>query len=360
MGGGGAERQFIYLTRGLVGKGWRVAVVVTHEGPNYEDLQHSGATIYRPAVTTNYDPRLFFRIARIIRDERPSVVQTWLLQMDVFGGLAALHCGVPWVLAERSNEVGYSGSMKYKLRETLALRASVIVANSQGGDSYWSKQTVAGRIRRVIPNGVPLEEIDDAQSFSSGQIGIPDDTQVILLAGRWAPEKNWDALLPALRPVLRGGRRIAVLCGDGVQSAENLRQLLAEHGPERVRVLGYVRDIWRWMKRANVFISVGSFEGRPNTVLEAMANGCPLVVSDIPAHREFLDGSTALFVNPRDSASIVRGVELCLADPETTRARSARARAIVRQWSVTRMVAQYERIYHGLMGRDRILRNAKS
>ena len=54
-------------------------------------------------------------------------------------------------------------------------------------------------------------------------------------------------------------------------------------------------EIWPWPA------SVSHYEGCPNVVLEAMACGCPVVVSNIPAHREILDEATAPGpVNPDD------------------------------------------------------------
>jgi glycosyltransferase involved in cell wall biosynthesis len=114
------------------------------------------------------------------------------------------------------------------------------------------------------------------------------------------------------------------------------------------------------MKRASVFVSVGFFEGKPNGVLEAMACGCPLVVSDIAAHREFLDESSAVLANPRDALSIAKGIELCLTNPASARVRSARAREIIAQWSVERMVGRYEELYREVTTRWRELRGEKS
>jgi glycosyltransferase involved in cell wall biosynthesis len=91
-----------------------------------------------------------------------------------------------------------------------------------------------------------------------------------------------------------------------------------------------------------------------------MASGCPLVVSDIPSHREFLDESTSVFVDPCRSAAIALGIETCLVDPQSAKDRSARARGAVAQWSVGRMVTAYEELYHDLIRADRELRGAGS
>jgi len=56
-------------------------------------------------------------------------------------------------------------------------------------------------------------------------------------------------------------------------------------------------DIWSWMKTCRRFRLGQPLRGMPNTVMEAMACGCPVVVSDIPQHHEILDDDSAVFVS---------------------------------------------------------------
>jgi glycosyltransferase involved in cell wall biosynthesis len=104
------------------------------------------------------------------------------------------------------------------------------------------------------------------------------------------------------------------------------------------------------MKRADALISLSRFEGCPNVVLEAMACGCPLVLSDIPAHREILDESSALFADPDDPDGAATALKETLArdDGVRRRARAARVRAAAYPLEATARL--YEKLYLNLLG----------
>jgi glycosyltransferase involved in cell wall biosynthesis len=94
---------------------------------------------------------------------------------------------------------------------------------------------------------------------------------------------------------------------------------------------GYVDNLWELMKRANAFVSLSRCEGCPNVVLEAMACECPLIVSDIPAHREMLAEKEALFVKLDDPEAAARAILSTLTDTAATQARAESAGANVNQ-----------------------------
>jgi glycosyltransferase involved in cell wall biosynthesis len=103
------------------------------------------------------------------------------------------------------------------------------------------------------------------------------------------------------------------------------------------------------MKSAAVFVSVSYVEGQPNTVMEAMACGCPLVVSDIPMHRDLLDERSALLVDPRDPHAIADAIGACLDDPGAARTRADEARRRAAAFSVSAMAERYERLYRACL-----------
>jgi glycosyltransferase involved in cell wall biosynthesis len=109
-----------------------------------------------------------------------------------------------------------------------------------------------------------------------------------------------------------------------------------------------VDNLWDLMSCADAFVSLSRFEGCPNAVLEAMACGCPVVVSDIPAHREMLDESSARFADPDDTAKAAAELKATLMSGDGGRARVARALAAGRPVEATARL--YEQLYLSLLG----------
>ena len=103
------------------------------------------------------------------------------------------------------------------------------------------------------------------------------------------------------------------------------------------------------MKKASVFVSLSSYEGCPNSVMEAMVCGCPLVVSDIPAHREILDESCALFVDISNIKQTADTIIQVLRDADASKERALMAKQKTQEWSIHNMARNYERIYKELI-----------
>ena len=345
MAGGGAERQLTYLSGELVRAGWDVHVAVIQGGPNVERLDAAGASVHRVRASGNHDPLILARLIRTVRDVRPDVVQCWLLQMDVLGGLAAILTGTPWVFSERSAVQAYPPGAKTWLRVQIGRRANAIVSNSSIGDHYW--QTRAGsRVKRfVIPNGLPLEEIGAAPPATDLEMAGAAGEPVVLCAGRLSAEKNVETVVRALRLVADARPVRGLVCGEG-PTGEQVSRLIADLGlGDRVRAVGYVSKLWSLMKRASVLVSVSFFEGNPNVVLEAMACGCPLIVSEIPAHRELLDEGTAIFVDPGQPRQVANAIESVLNDPAGAMNRAQAARARAQSYALPLVAERYAEVY---------------
>ena len=326
MEGGGAERQLAYLAKELVRQGCDVHVAMTRGGSNLSRLESSGATVHHLGPASTRDLRILSRLRRILATVQPSIVQCWLLQMELLGGLAATAAGIPWLFAERSSVNAYPRTLKNYLRVRAASFASAIVANSIGGDRYW-RERQNGVPRYVVNNALPLEEIRAAPAATVAELPTRSGEVCVLYAGRLDAGKNADALIRALAMV-RSKRVQAVLCGDGPLRG-HIERLIREHGlQDRVRLAGYVQNLWSLLKSVDVLVSPSRFEGSPNIVLEAMACGCPLVVSDIPAHREILDEHAALFADADDASGFADRIDRIIDRPDLAaeRARIAHAR----------------------------------
>jgi glycosyltransferase involved in cell wall biosynthesis len=103
------------------------------------------------------------------------------------------------------------------------------------------------------------------------------------------------------------------------------------------------------MKKASLFISLSKFEGSPNAVMEAMACGCPLVLSDIPGHREILNDKSALFVDPSNIRLTANAILKVLNNTYIKRNLSLIAMQEASHFTISKMVDKWEKVYLSLM-----------
>jgi glycosyltransferase involved in cell wall biosynthesis len=351
LSGGGAERQFSYLAPELVRMGHEVHVAYLSDGPARPEL--SSVTKHQLVARSNYDPYLLWQLIRLTRHIKPDIIHTWILQMDILGGMVSRLTGIPWIFREPSTAIGYLPTWKNRLRVRVGSGASAIVSNSSGGDEYWKTHLPNG-CRYVVPNGLPVHEIDRTVAdlppgFAKSEVPI------VLYVGRLTSDrtgsKNLKAFLEALARIKQKQEVLGILCGDGPQRSE-LEALRHKLGLDAsIHFTGRLpaASVWALMKKASVFVSLSAYEGCPNTVMEAMSCGCPLVLSDIPAHRELLDESCALFVDPTNVQQTASTIVQALSNSDASNGRALIGKQKTQEWSIAEMARNYERVYRELL-----------
>lgn len=349
--GGGAERQLCYLTAGLVRSGIETHVAICRRGPNYERLLASGAVVHELAVTNLHSPQVLGKLNRLVAKLQPDLIQTWMIQMDVVGGLVARLHRIPWILSERMGGSGlaYRSNLKHWIRSRIASNVTAIISNSLAGNAYWRRRLKPRVGNYVIPNALPLDEIAAAPVISDREAGLAGGEALILGVGRLVPQKNFASVLMALRGIFDNPKAVAVFCGEGPEQSK-LEAIARSYGiQDRVIFRGYVNNTWSWMKRADVLVHVSEFEGQPNTLMEGAACGCPIVASDIPEHREFIDENSASIVNPHDVGAIERAITANISNRQVARQKAERARAKAQNWSISTMTDRYLAAYREIL-----------
>jgi len=240
-----------------------------------------------------------------------------------------------------------------RARFVLGRRAAAIAANSTTAAAEWRARVPPGTPVEVIPNALPTKEIDDTVAADRVALGLPREAPLVTYAGRFAAPKNPAVLADVFASVLRARPAAwGLLCGEG-PDLESVREALSRAGVlDRCVLPGYREDLWRWMKSSDVFVSLSVYEGRPNVVQEALRCGAPAVITDIPAHREFIPDDAVRYVGVTDREGAARAVLALLDDREAARALAARGReataAITLDAVADAYVSLYERVLsHG-------------
>lgn len=349
LGGGGAERQISYLAPSLAEHGVEMHVAYVSGGSNFDRLSRSKCLLHQISASGNYDPRQYFLITRLIKYLQPNLVQTWLPQMDILGGTAALRNGIPYILSERNTGLAYKRNLKMRARQFIGARAAAIVANSVQGLEYWD--FVGDHVAKVaIPNGLPISELSRFQTRETSDLDRPSNLPILLFAGRYTQAKNVELVMDTIIEVAkRRNNVIGQFFGEGPLEDTLRRNVKEANLDDRIQINGYSDNLWQRIANANVLISLSAYEGNPNIVLEAAAIGCPLVLSDIPAHREFFGRQAVRYVGGFTVAENVETILSVIDNDEATRCRVSVAREIAEEYSVEFCAVRYRDLYERLL-----------
>jgi glycosyltransferase involved in cell wall biosynthesis len=330
-------------------RGHNIHLAVRRTGVHVQALEGCGVQIHVLGNVRSFNPRLLLAIRRVIVQVKPDIVQTWLPQMDILGGLGALASRrTRWVVTERTSGGYYRKEIPAiaRLRLWLARYSSAVVANSGGGERYWREDGNGALELSTIHNALDLNRIREA--VSRGPAG-PYASPLILAVGRFDREKSFDIILQAVANIPADRSVNVMMIGEGSERPTLERMVAAASLSDRVKLPGYQPDWWRWLGSADGLISMGRYEGNPNVALEAMAGGCPVIVSDTPAHREVADELSALFVPVDDVRALSSAIVQLVTDRDAARQRAKRASERVGSMTLKAMADAYEAIYRQVL-----------
>jgi len=212
---------------------------------------------------------------------------------------------------------------------------------------------LAGDRLDVVQNGLDIARVDRIEANTRQRPQQTSDFTIIAIS-RLVDIKNPFSLLAAFQQSADQTSRL-IHIGDG-PLRHSLITKSREAGPEnRIEFTGLIprEKVFEYLLNADLFISVSRGEGLPISVLEAMACRCPVILSDIPPHREIAKGADFIpLIKPDDVAGFAREIKKFREMSVSERAMIGQKcrKLIEERFSLLAMHAGYEEIYAQIMG----------
>lgn len=305
-----------------------------------------------------------WRLYRLVCEQRPDVVQTWMYHADLLGGLAAWlagHRNIVWGIRHTTLIPGESPRSTIVVAQVCAWISRIVprrilccaeeAIKVHGALGYCAKRMV------FVPNGYDLTAFQpDAPSGASvrSELGLGSDPLIGFVA-RYDAQKDHDNLLQALALLKAANLHpTCLLAGTGLDHGNTaLAQRIAQlRLSDQIHLLGRRSDIPRVMNALDVHVMSSAFgEAFPNVLAEAMACGTPCVSTDV-GDAAAIVGDTGWIVPPRAPQALADAIALALKarNRNDWAERKAKARHhIETRFSIAQMVENYRAVWFGLL-----------
>jgi glycosyltransferase involved in cell wall biosynthesis len=292
LGVGGAELQL----RSILQHTRHESDVVTlyNPGPVADMIRADGGRVTDLGMTSNTQLPALLRLRALIRDGQYDVVHAHLYRSQIYGRPAAWLARTP-VVVSTEHSIGETHLERRKM--TAGVRAlylaterlsDMTIAVSATVRERLAAWGVPGRRMTVIPNGVDLDRVRfDAKDRAKvrAEFGIGEGDYVIGVLGRLDPNKQFDLVIEAAAPLLDERTKLLIV-GKGAEDA-HLREVARAAGAgDRVVFAGERHDVAAMLSAIDLFVASSRQETFGLSVLEALANGAPVLYTTCPA----LDG----------------------------------------------------------------------
>jgi len=364
---GGSERQALQLTRLLVESGrFRVQLAcLSPEGflrDKINDLDLGEIPSF--PLSSFYDRnavRQLRRFVRWLKSSRIDILHTHDFYTNVFGMAGGSLARLPVRVASMRETAGMRSAAQKQVQRVAYSLAHQIVGNSNAVRERLIGDGVAAEKVSVIYNGLDVRRLATtlSRAESLSMLGLPPEVEarrfVTIVANMRHEVKDYPMFLRSARQVRDAVPDAGFLLAGEGELSDSLRVMAADLGvSDATFFLGRCEKIAELLAVSEVCVLSSKAEGFSNSILEYMAAGRPVVVTEVGGAREVVsEGETGYLVLSGDDALMAERLIALLHDPERARAMGAKGKQVVEEkFSCAAQLSRTETLYDRLLGSE--------
>jgi len=367
FGIGGLENGLVNLMNNFPPLKYRHVVICLTESSGFSKrIKRDDVHIYELHKKTGKDPGLYFRLWRLFKKLRPTIVHTRnlaALEACVVAKLA----GVPIRIHGEHGRDIYDldgNNRKYQiLRRLCSPFIHCFITMSRDLENWLITEVKIPKTKVIqLYNGVdnrlfsPLSVLEQ-----NGENPLPDSFQsnslVIGTVGRMEPVKDQITLVKAFIQLLEMMPKsklklCLILLGDGSQR-EQIEQIISTSGVEQsVWIAGSRDDVYEILQKLDIFVLPSLGEGISNTILEAMACALPVIATSVGGNPELvLEGETGTLVPSANPEAMAKALKYYVDNEKVQKLHGIAGRHRVDEtFSLKAMVDRYMSVYDHWLG----------
>ncbi len=348
LGFGGKERRLLELLIALDKMPeMELHLVLAKDQIVYKEIHNTGVKIHlvlREGLKK--DPRVFIKFYRLAKQLKPDLIHVWGNLEAIYSLPAKIFLSIPLINSQIANTITelYHPLLNHRLTFPFADR---IIGNSKAGlMAYKAPENKS----RVIYNGFDSRRVQNLENPVEirKEFGLVEGC-IIGMVASFAQRKDYSTFMKAINSVVEQIDNCSFLCiGDGDYSG--YRNMLTAKARSKTTFLGHQDHVESLMQICDIGILTTKTEGIPNSILEFMALGKPVVVAGGGGCRELVeDGKNGYLLESGDVQGVVNSIISLEQDREKRMEFGQASKSIVEnRFSIGTMVQQYIDEYNAL------------
>jgi len=296
-----------------------------------------------------------------LRSQNIHILHAHTFTPNLWGRLAGILAGTPIIITTEHTIASHKKTWQRKADRFLSRFSDKIIAVSNEVRNTLIHLCNIDPLKiEVVHNGIEGKIRDPISAYESdtlrNSLGIKKDIPIILTIGRLSPAKGHSFLLEAASIVNNGKMRAKFLfLGDGPLK-KNLEQKALELGVDDfVSFLGFRDDVESYLQIADLVVFPSVREGFSVALLEAMAAGKPIIVTDVGGNKEAIESDmSGVLVPAGDSKTLGEAILQLLTNSEKSQSLAIGARKrFESEFRLKNMLTKTEAVYSDLIGKGR-------
>ncbi|MBF0344783.1 MAG: glycosyltransferase family 4 protein [Nitrospirae bacterium] len=345
-GFGGQEKRVLAEAYALMQRGHYVCIVCREHARLKTEALKKGVTVYTMPLKSSYDLTSIWQLVKYLRQHRFDVVNTHSGKDSWIGGLAARIAKTPVLVRTRHLNI----KLKRNVINFIHYLPDAYITCGQNMRDTLVQECGFPQDKVVsIPTGVAKEFFDTRRDLhAKSKYGLDAGSVVIANVGILRTVKGQEITLQAFKKVLTElPHAKCLLVGDGPGRNRLLNVAKTLGISDNVIFTGYVDNVPDIYSFTDVSVLSSLSEGVPQSVLQAMAAGVPVVATRVGGVPEIVDhGGTGLLVDSGDHEALAAEILRLVKNPALAAELTKNAKTYaLENHSLEAMVDKIERLY---------------
>ncbi|MFC1708728.1 glycosyltransferase family 4 protein [Candidatus Omnitrophota bacterium] len=365
---GGAELNLFNLVQGIDRELCEIHVGYSFGGELEERFKNIGVKLFKFAegshkIKSFASFSIIWKIVIYILRNKIDIVHTHIFNAHIWGSIAAKITGAKIVehvhdsryLSPADFQKSREFNKQYRYVKYLKkVSDMVIVLTKQNYDFILNNRLYDKAQVREIQNGIPILNENnmkaDARKELMRNLGIKENSLIILTATRISPEKNME-LIFSIAPMIKKEcpNAVFIISGDGPLFKEF--QAKCKGPDDTIKMIGYYPRVDNLLRISHIFLLPSFLELHSLAILEAMSMKIPVVISNVGCNGEFFQNwDNGVILDPLTNDGWAEALLKLLNDVKLRQSIGQKGYELCEQrFEIKNIAKKIERIYVGLV-----------